>query len=282
MRNHLFLKLNCISISIIAFVVFLFPSCVDTKHVTYFQDLKDTSKIDTQIIKESYEVKIQSDDVLGISVNSVNPQASAIFNMVNNTSQLTPAPYNSGTIPSTGSTNYSEVINGYLVNKQGFINFPVLGNLKVVGLTTSQVKDTLLTRLTKYLETPIINVRLLNYKVTVLGEVSHPAVYSISSERISVIDAIGMAGDLTIYGKRENVLLIREEDGKRTFIRLDLNSSNLFQSPYYYLKQNDIVYVEPSKAKVQTLQGNTFRTVALVTSVVSVFVLILIRISALK
>lgn len=258
-------------------LTFFLSSCIDTKHIVYFQDLKDTSKIYSQTINSNYEVQIQPDDVLGISVNSINPQAASIFNVVNNASQLNPEPYTSGTATNLNTSNYNDVVNGYLVNKQGLINFPVLGDLKVTGLTTSELKDTLLGRLNKYLETPIVNVRLLNYKVTILGEVVHPASYSIASERISVIDAIGMAGDLTIYGKRENILLIREVNGKRNFIRLNLNSSNLFQSPYYYLKQNDIVYVEPSKAKVDVLQSNTLRTIGVVASVISVLVLILVR-----
>ena len=116
------------------------------------------------------------------------------------------------------------------MNKKGIIDFPVLGKLTVEGLTTSQLSDTLELKLNQYLQSPMVNVRLLNYKVTVLGEVNHPSTYSIASERITVVDAISMAGDLTIDGKRENVLLIREENGERKFIRLDLNSSTLFES----------------------------------------------------
>src|SRR5205085_4095548 len=137
------------------------------------------------------------------------------------------------------------------------IDFPVLGKLEVTGLTTSQLSDTLKSKLDQYLKDPIVNVRLLNYKVTILGEVNRPSSYSVTSERLSVVDAIGMAGDLTIDGKRENVLLIREENGERKFIRLNLNSSTLFESPYYYLKQNDIVYVEPSKSKAQSSAQST-------------------------
>lgn len=268
---------HCFKLSFVFLLLILFCSCVNTKNVVYFQDLNDSVKIHSQDITTNYEVQIQPDDVLGISVNSINPQAAAVFNPVNNNAQLTSSPYTSGAISNANIDNYGNIINGYLVSKEGVINFPVIGEIKVAALTISQVKDTLMAQLDKYLQTPIVNVRLLNYKITVLGEVNHPATYSIASERITLIDALGMAGDLTIYGKRQNVLLIREVNGKRNFIRLNLDSSKLFQSPYYYLKQNDIVYVEPSKAKVATLQASTFRTIGLAATVLSVLILAFVR-----
>ena len=258
-------------------VASLFSSCAHSKKITYFQDLKDTAKIYSQPINGTYEPKIQPDDVLGISVNSINPQATAIFNIQgNNASQLAPLT-NAGAAVNTTSGQNNAALNGYLVSKKGDIDFPVLGKLEVTGLTTSQLSDTLKSKLDQYLKDPIVNVRLLNYKVTVLGEVNRPSSYSITSERISVVDAIGMAGDLTIDGKRENVLLIREENGERKFIRLDLNSSTLFQSPYYYLKQNDIVYVEPSKSKAQSSAQSTFRFIAITISVVSLLLITIYR-----
>ena len=129
----------------------------------------------------------------------------------------------------------------------------------------------------KYLQDPILNIRLLNYKVTVLGEVGHPSTYSIPSERITVMDAIGMAGDLTIYGKRENVLLIREENGERKFIRLNLNSTNIFESPYYYLKQNDIIYVEPNESKIVASNATRLRDIALLTSFLTLLIILATR-----
>ena len=120
-----------------------------------------------------------------------------------------------------------------------------------------------------------MNVRLMNNKITILGEVAHQGIYSIPSERISIIDALGMAGDLTIYGKRENVLLIREENGERKFVRLNLNSSNLFQSPYFYLKQNDAIYVEPNKKKVNESDLASVRRVAIITSIVTTVVVMI-------
>jgi polysaccharide export outer membrane protein len=267
---------------LIVFFFLFFSACTTTKNVAYFQDLTDTSKIYTQVINGTYEVQIQPDDILEIVVNSINAEAAAPFNMGNVNSAITP-----GSIPttvgipstrtnpvSTGSTTNGA---GYLVNKDGNIDFPVLGSIQVKGLTITQLKDSLKIKLNKYLQDPIVNIRLLNYKVTVLGEVAHPSTYSIPSERITVVDAIGMAGDLTIYGKRENVLLIREENGERKFIRLNLNSSNIFESPYYYLKQNDIVYVEPNKSKIAASDITQLRHITLITSAITLLVIIISR-----
>lgn len=264
------------SLRFIGFFFFsiLISSCLNTKKVAYFQDLKDTSKIYSQVINGTYESHIQPDDIIGISVSSINPQATAVFNMQNNVSQLTPDAETGNAI----NTNVSgAAAKGYLVDKQGLIDFPVIGKLKVEGLTTSQLKDSFKTRLNQYLQDPIVNVRLLNYKITVLGEVAKPSTYSISSERITAIDAIGMAGDLTLYGMRENVLLIREENGIRKFVRLNLNSSDFFESPYFYLKQNDIIYVEPNKAKVAALESPSLRRISFIASLISLALLAFIR-----
>ncbi|HEX5150809.1 MAG TPA: polysaccharide biosynthesis/export family protein [Parafilimonas sp.] len=258
-------------------------SCSTPKNVTYFQDLKDTSKIYTQAIKADYEVQIQSDDILEILINSINAEAAAPFNLGNNNPASVPSSQiTSGTtgirLNTINSTNNSTG-EGYLVDRNGTIDFPVLGNIKVQGLTIPQLKDSLKIKLDKYLQDPIINVRLLNYKVTVVGEVLRPSTYSIPSERITVMDAIGMAGDLTIYGKRENVLLIREENGERKFIRLNLNSSNIFESPYYYLKQNDIIYVEPNESKILSSDAKRLKNIAIITSVLTLLIVIASRVS---
>jgi polysaccharide biosynthesis/export protein len=258
------------------FIFFYFLSaCSPIRNIAYFEDLTDSSKIYSQNITSTYKVVLQPDDLIGISIHSNNPDATAIFNMGGSLLQAPQSsPSNEGNTTATAS---NETMNTYLVDKQGIIDFPVLGELKVSGLTIPQLKDSFKIKLNTYLQNPIVNIRLLNYKITVLGEVLRPSTYNIPSERITVIDAIGMAGDLTIFGKRENVLLIREEDGQRKFIRLNLNSSNLFESPYYYLKQNDIVYVEPNKAKVDTLESTSLRRITVIASVLSVLVLAFVR-----
>jgi len=261
---------------IIIFIAFsfFFSSCSSSKKVVYFQDLQDTSKISSQIINEAYEVKIQPDDILEIIVSSLNPEATAPFNLG---SAIT-TNYSSAGTPITGSNvTTNNNFAGYLVDKQGRIDFPVLGKMKVDGYTTIQLKDTLEHKLDTFLSNPIVNIRLLNYKITVLGEVTHPAAYTIPSERLTVIDAIGMAGDLTIFGKRENIMVIREESGQRKFVRLNLNSSDIFKSPYFYLKQNDIVYVEPNKAKIATSGPLSLQKISLVVSILSLLSIIFIR-----
>jgi polysaccharide biosynthesis/export protein len=264
------------------FFFLFFSACSSTKNVAYFQDLTDTSKIYTQVINGTYEVQIQPDDILEIIVNSINTDAAAPFNMGNSNPAPTPGSQiiqglTSGSI-SSSNTGGTTTGRGYLVDKQGSIDFPVLGNIEVKGLTITQLKDLLKSKLDKYLQDAIINIRLLNYKITVLGEVKQPSTYSIPSERITVVDAIGMAGDLTIYGKRENVLLIREEKGERKFVRLNLNSSNIFESPYYYLKQNDIIYVEPNKSKIAAADITQLRNISIVTSAITLLVVIISRI----
>jgi polysaccharide export outer membrane protein len=180
--------------------------------------------------------------LLSISVSSLNPEATFIFNTPNVPTITT------GSSAAGGSSQMT----GYLVNQQGTIQFPVLGNINAAGLTKKALADTITHRLitNKLLIDPIVNVRFLNFRVTVLGEVARPTVVSVPNERISILEALGIAGDLTIYGKRDNVLLIREENGKKIIRRIDLNSASILSSPYYYLKTNDIIYVEPNNSRV--------------------------------
>lgn len=186
---------------------------------------------------------IHNNDLLSITVSSLNPDATAIFNTPN--TSLTATSSN----PSTGTAVQTT---GYLVNAEGNIQFPVLGTVKAANLTTQQLSEQLTKTLTskKLLVDPIVTIRYLNFRVTVLGEVGKPTVINVPDERISLLEALGLAGDITVFGKKENVMVIREENGKKNLQRLNLNSSELFQSPYYYLKSNDIVYVEPNKARV--------------------------------
>ena len=263
------------------FLLILISSCTSSKNIAYFKDLTDTSKIYSQVMKATYEVKLQPDDIIQILINSVNPEATAVFNLGNTTPSVRGASQPGGTAVNINNNAMSDPTGGnkgYLVDKDGDIDFPVLGRLKVMGLTTRQLKEQLKAKLDKYLSEPIVNVRLLNYRITVLGEVARPASYTIPGERITIIEALGMAGDLTMYGKRENVLLIREENGLRKFIRLNLNSSNLFQSPYYYLKQNDALYIEPSNSKIDSLETGFFRKASLIVSVLSLVAIITYRI----
>src|SRR5690349_4799991 len=236
-------------------------SCVNTKKAVYFSDQKSGS-FDAPVIPK---LVIANNDLLSISVSSLNPEASAVFNSPNN------AP--------ASNTSTTAAATGYLVDGDGNIQFPFLGAVKAAGLTKDELKDKLTKDLVdkKLLVDPIITIRFLNFKVTVLGEVAHPTVVTVPSERISLLEALGLAGDLTIYAKRDNVLIIRDEDGKKVTHRLDLNSTEVFNSPYYYLKSNDVVYVEPSKAKVATTSRAT-QWIPIVLSVLSLGIIVADRI----
>lgn len=214
-------------------------SCVTTQKTAYFFDAQDTTLISKF---DNFEALIQKNDILSISISSLNAEASAVFN--------TPNTYSTVTQTSTGST--ATTGGGYLVNPEGNIQLPILGNIKAAGITKKQLKDdiTQLILDKKLLIDPIVTIRHLNYDVTVIGEVGKPTVITVPNERISLIKALGLAGDITVYGKKDNVLLIREVDGKRKVTRIDLNSKNFLTSPYYYLQPNDVVYVEPNKEKL--------------------------------
>lgn len=222
--------------------VFSFASCVDTKKATYFNNAVDTTYMQATANSENI---IQKNDILSISITSLNADASAIFNTTNN------FVINSST--ATGGSSQST--SGYLVDREGFVQLPLLGNIRAANLTKSELKESITKTIIdkKLLVDPIVNIRHLNFEVTVIGEVGHPTVITVPNERISLMKAVGLAGDITPYGRKENVLLIREAAGKKTVTRIDLNSSSFFNSPYYYLQPNDIVYVESNKNKLASV-----------------------------
>lgn len=215
-------------------------SCVNTKKALYFSNTKDTSFTNNIALPVP---QIRSSDLLSINVSSLNPEASKIFNQPNRTD-----------IQSSTATGETVYPSGYLVNEQGYIRFPILGDIKATGLTKMELQDQIRTSLInkKLLLDPIIEIRHLNFKVSVLGEVARPTLITVPNEKITLLEALSLAGDMTIYAKRKNILVIREDEGKRVLKRLDLTSEELFNSSYYYLKSNDIVYVEPNKAKINS------------------------------
>lgn len=244
----------------------IFSSCVNTQKVTYFNNIED-GVIPSSVM--NLEPVVQKGDILSITVSSLNPEASVIFNAPN-------LPIQNNTIAMAGNIAPAS---GYLVNQDGYIQFPVLGNILASGLSKQKLKDDITRMLAekKLLIDPIVNVRFLNFRVTVLGEVARPAVVSVPNEKISILEAIGLAGDLTIYAKRDNILLIREEKGSKLIKRLNLNTSEIFTSPYYYLKSNDIVYAEPNSAKVAA-NNSTRQILPLVLSGLSFVAIILTRV----
>ena len=232
-------------------VIFCLTSCVQQKQIAYFQ--KAINQSDTIAVAQAYITKIQPRDILSIPIGSLNPVASSFFNPFS-AMQVTPD-NNSPSTQSTAAVNAAPTLSqtvapGYLVDANGAIELPIIGVIKVAGLTTIEAREQIKSKLKEYLKEPTVNVRLLNYKISVLGEVAHPSVYVIPNETITLPEALGLAGDMTIFGKRDNVMVIRDVNGKKEFGKVNLNSRDLFSSPYYYLHANDIVYVEPSKGRI--------------------------------
>ena len=217
-----------------------FFSCISPKNIVYFQG--DTLRYSSEAIKQTYTPTIQPGDLLSIVVGSLSPESDAIFNVPN---QFTTTSMN---YSSTGAGRSQSL--GYLVDSEGNIEMPLVGKIRLQDLRTQAAADTVRKRLLAFLREPTVTVRSLNFKVSILGEVARPAVYVIPDEKVTLPELIGLAGDLTIYGRRDNILLIREENGKREYVRLSLASRDLFDSPYYYLHKNDVVYVEPVKARM--------------------------------
>lgn len=240
-------------------VVVLCTSCASSKKVVYLQDVVPLKQ---QVIEQKYEVYIHNDDLLAIMVNSKNPELALPFNMPMVTYQL-----------GSQSAPQQRVL-GYLVDTNGDIDFPILGKLHVAGLTRLQLTDLIKQRLIEedLIKDPIVTVQFLNYKVSVMGEVNRPGSFNISGDRITLLEALSMAGDLTIYGRRDRVAVIREKDGKRTILFHDLRSADIFNSPCYYLQQNDIVYVEPNKAKAGQSEINQNKSVGVWLSAASILV----------
>lgn len=251
---------------LIVAVLFMSSCGVKYKSVPYFTDLPPDSVLQEKIQNQTV-LKIQRNDILAITVSSLNPEASAIFNM--------------GTTSSiqgntTANVNPEKTANGFMVDEKGDIQLPLLGNVKVEGLTTNGARELIQSKLVSYLKEPIVSIRLVNFRVSVLGDVAKPGVYPVNNERVNISEALSMAGDLSITAVRNNVLLIREQDGKRQYIRLDMQKKEIFNSPYYYLQNNDVLYVQPGSAKYASVDSS-YRNVSIVLSALSVIALIISR-----
>ncbi|RZK45269.1 MAG: sugar transporter [Hymenobacter sp.] len=244
-------------------ILLLLTSCASSRKLVYFDDLSNLTNY-TEEVKNKVDIQIQPDDMLSITVSSLSAESNTLFN--------------NGVLQSIGSAGggsaTSRLTEGYLVDKQGNINFPVLGKVAVAGLTKEQATEKMTAEISKSVKRPIINIRLQNFKITVIGEVAHPATFTVPNDRVNLIEAIGLAGDLTTFGKRENILIIREKDGVRSATRVNLTSKAILDSPYFYLQQNDIVYVEPAKAKSFQSSSTPFylSTASVVLSIISILV----------
>lgn len=219
-------------------IVLLLFSCASPKDVVYYQGIEGIAG-NTQAA--SYEIKIQPDDLLMIIVSAEDPEIAMPFNL-KSVSMVNPSRQD--------LVRSQETMQLYLVDASGSIEFPVLGKLKVSGLSRTEVLQMLQKKIGVYIKNPIINLRIMNFKVSVQGEVNLPGSYPIASERVTLIEALTMAKDLTIYGKRNNILVIREIDGVKSYNRVDITQANFINSPFYYLAQNDVIYVEPNRNKI--------------------------------
>lgn len=240
----------------LSFFVFALISCTSPRKVVYFNNLVDTSLVAKGKAADSlsrllhggradFETPIQKNDQLWITVGGLNLQDLMVLNSADGMP--------SGGSPGQSVSNSSML--GYFVESDGKIKVPFLGAIQAEGLTRKQLENFLSEALKDYTKEPVVNVRFINYYVSILGEVAKPGKYPMQTERMTVLDALGLAGDLTDMGKRENILVIREVNGERSFARLNLLSKDIFSSPYFYLRTNDVVYVEPVKTKFITRTG---------------------------
>ena len=242
-----------------------FTACTSTKKIIYLQDVVPLKQ---QEIEQKYEVIIHGDDLLAIMVNSRDPELALPFNMPMVSYQL------------GSNTGGQQRVLGYLVDTNGNIDFPILGEIHVEGLTRMQLTELIKNKLIEgdLIKDPIVTVQFLNFKISVMGEVGRPGSFTISGDRITLLEALSMTGDLTIYGRRDRVGVIRENNGKRTILFHDLRSADIFNSPCYYLQQNDIVYVEPNKAKSGHSSINQNNSIGVWVSVISLLTTIAVLI----
>lgn len=245
-------------------VILMMVGCGSSKQVAYWQNI---DSISLAASKGLFDAKIMPKDELTILVQTTDPLTSEPFNL-----------------RSTGQISSKNQITGYLVDNDGMINFPIVGKIHVAGLTKTECEDLIKSKIQPYLartENPLVSVRTSSYRITVIGEVNRPGVIPVATEKISLIEALAEAGDMTIYGKRDNVLLVREDkSGEKHKVRLNMNDANIINSPYYYLQQNDIVYVEPHKVKARNtfFGSNTsifYSVIGITTSLASLLITIL-------
>jgi polysaccharide export outer membrane protein len=230
-------------------LILLLTSCKVPQNVTYLQGIDKLTPEQMKAMAQEYITTICEDDMLTIMVTAWNPETVSPFN---------PPAFSYATQGETEITA-SQQMQTYLVDKDGYINFPIIGRVKAAGLTRQELSDNLQKEISHYVKDPIVNIQIVNFKIILMGEVIRAGKYNVPNDRISIIDAIGNAGDLTINANRTNVLILRHNKGVPEYGRVDLTNPDIFTSPYYYLKQNDIVYVEPNDAKKRNANHSAAR-----------------------
>ena len=254
-------KSSSILTALLLGIIALFSACHSAKQVAYFQNITDSLNAFTYVQNANFEEPIiKTGDILNIEITTIDANIGG---------QIKEA---------TGEQKEGEKeISGYLVDKAGYVELPILGRLKLIGMTTVQAKEAVRKEALKVYKDPVVNVRLANFMITIIGQVKRPGRYIVGAEKINLIDALGLAGDLDIMGRRDNVMLMREENGKTVFTRVNLNSTDIFQSEYFYLQSGDKIYVEPLKAHARAgttdQRAQTLLTISL--SIISISVTVI-------
>lgn len=231
----------------------MLSGCAARRDLVYFSNMAETATVNKS---QDQQVLIKRGDVVNVTVNSLSPESNNLFY----------GNKNMGTNPRPGSE-------GYKVDKNGNIQLPLIGEIKIEGLSVEGAQTAIASELIKHVKSPVVDLRLSNFKITVIGEVNKPATFIINDEQVNVLEALGLAGDMTVYGRRENVLIIRNEDGNKTMTRLNLNKLESMKSPYFTLKQNDIVYIEPDRSKAVEYSQNTRMMPLVIASISAIAVL---------
>lgn len=238
------LKIEKITSYTTIILLLIISSCASKKEVVYFQN---AGTFETLVDKNEFTTKFKVDDLVSIHVSTLDPEASLPFNLFRGAAE--------------GGITPEQV--DYLIDSKGEIDFPVIGKIKISGLSPEETRILLRDKLSEFLKDPIINIRLKNFTVTVLGEVKNPGTFLVNGEKFTILEAIGLAGDLTIKGQRENVMVIRDFDGTKVYTRIDLTRKEALSSPVYYLTQNDVVYIEPNQSAITASSLDNRATIAI-------------------
>lgn len=252
-------------VSPILIIFLLLTSCISKKEIIYLQDIESIGSNSEKLYSTTV---IQPNDILNINISAFDMEAVAPFNLM-----MSARPQQNQQIDNTTS---GQKLN-YLVDKEGTIEFPVLGTVEVGGLTRQELTSKLKSEISVYVKDPIVNISIANYKVTVLGEVSSPGTFTVPDERITLLEALGRAGDLTIFGKRDNIIILREKDGVKSHTIVDITKSDFLHSPFYFLQQNDVIYVQPNSAQISSAAYN--RNTSVYISIASVLISLILVIS---
>jgi polysaccharide export outer membrane protein len=268
-----------------AFVILsvIFFSCSSTKKIRYFQDIPDSGRLVTIPPVAYTGITVQPGDVMNVAIQTVDPSATKTINSAN----LSPG--GTSSMPSGGVSASSLIsmasgggaapeMSGYLVDKKGYLIIPMIGQMKAAGLTAEELRDTIYNRAKEYYKEPAVTVNFANFKVNVLGEVLKPGQYVLPYDNATIFDALAMAGDLTVFGKRENVLLVRTNpDRSKILYRINLKKSDIMSQPYFYLRQNDLIYIEPRKAKSDATDASQAKYITLAGALLSIILVLAYR-----